>query len=1583
MSETFDKFKILFLVDVNQGKCDHDVKVLANRISLSAFRILTAVSEKVLNKKVSKRGNKIPHLQWSYKIYNSSHYKLMRQVNPFKEFKNRYFEEFENTVERNIETAIEEYSQHVESKGNSSGKQYPAQVLNKVLNEIALDYQWEDPDIFSPVKSRRKNNKNEQTRKTENIVFLFINSPKNPSELRQFSGKVVLDDEIFLDSFMPPDLINKLLHNIKLYWIDTDISCLDVVPESIQLVETAIHKLHGSLIPVDTLVQTNRQCVVNVFSPLSLKEAGPPGNKGSPPLMGLISYTSVLEYHLKQQQTTQQQTKLRAANAGPFCTKCHLMSSENSTMCSFSITPTQVATHMSRSPKKHRNNKTKETQTIHARSLLSDESCNLSLYGVLPLEDTGFLQFKCEQDYLCSSEPNSGDQRDSVPFLSLIEKLIKSSQAVVLLTKSSPAVLYILRPLTSESATLSGLCLGETLGLEKRLGEASKEFSPKKRIPTVEKKPWDQLIARAIQHNSQSTGTSTHPRNNPCFDPNVLGKTHLPGCRQGLVSLIEKLNDRISQLEFLNEDEVQSLRELQRVYRRENKPIRPRETVQSPAKECENMMMNDSKPEPPTTETLPSRGVLMVNKSRQSSVFMEDSSSQSKPQNIEKQTKKLEMKNVQTEFASEEELVQYLIKTYSDMVTNGCENFYLSAQSLVLVPLHFLKDQNVENPQERCVELLEKGVVIPVSSLREKHQKEDKKSQNQTELQLQTVLRFEILSVLQQGDQSLTEEDDKLNEIVALLRTLSFITDPKSLSDFMNSSLVENYIHTLPQTLGNVYDELMQPLPAALEAILSPDNSFDQSVFSKSQMEAELDKSEATPLSQPPSTSEVAPKSNDLSINKARTRKIMHHPSLSDIGSQRQIFVLSAKPKEPTSSRKRRKSKRDLVKQFKNKTKLERRQSVAVMETVKSPRGGKRLSSQIKSSKSGYLMSPPFKSPVRKKTLVAETPSHKQKNSAMWKRQEAERRRSQSNTSVKVVEESPLKSDRPSLLSPSQNKRALHKVRRSFYSSSAGPLVRSRSLTQANADLGDRIAGRTRDNTGTLNSILKKPQCQSALFKSPDRNSSFLLSQLMGSPTPHKRGSKTPGKGTPQKVIAESPSMNTRSRSPSVSKGFPKALFQESPSCRKSHSKIVRHSPKQKEYVGKDEEKAVSFSNTPRKSSGVLVAESPSQNTRSKSLVTPTRKSVRAILFGKSPEGKPGEESRTPSKSTPRARRLILSKTPVKGQKSAQQNTDEGDQLAEKLNDEEKDVSRAAAKSAAVVDETQDVNSKKSPEKCKTPSPKIQRKIRTPSSLNHWQRRKRGRDESLVSPKVLAKRFRASQDSQESVSSELNNCELEGDNNMIFASLSQDNGQINKKKRALDITEDSSLIFSPSKRKRTMKHSEQRVLRTSYCLHNRISSERLISMGSFASGTSEGFDTTDLQASQSSSLGFHSQTSRLSQASTSSVELSNTNDDVFLSQIQDQGTKEPGVGDSPAFGLGKNTRKQEVSATESGSSSGQKVSPTGRKYSPNVTAKSLMHLMNSPLLGLDKMEKSPHINRNVAIVKHQRPRSRRSLNLQQ
>lgn len=566
------------------------------------------------------------------------------------------------------------------------------------------------------------------------------------------------------------------------------------------------------------------------------------------------------------------------------------------------------------------------------------------------------------------------------------------------------------------------------------------------------------------------------------------------------------------------------------------------------------------------------------------------------------------------------------------------------------------------------------------------------------------------------------------------------------------------------------------------------------------------------------------------------------------------------------------------------------------------------------------------------------------------------------------------------LLSPSQNKRALHKVRRSFYSASAGPLIRSRSMTQTNTDLVENIADRTSHNSGKLNSILRKPPSQSSIFKSPDRNSSFLLSQLMGSPTPQKPGSKTPGKETPRKAIAGSPSKNTRSKSPFVSKGFPKALFQESPNCRNNRSKIVRHSPKLPFSGGKDDERSVKFTKTPRKSPCELVIQSPSQNTRSKSLVTPTRKSVRAILFGKSPEAKAGEEKqdrKTPSKSYLRARRLILSKTPVKGQKATNLDQSAGteENLTVKITDEEGNTGNTSK--TFVNDGNKDMDSEKSPANCGTPSPKIQRKIRTPNSLNHWQRRKRGRDESMQSPKCLAKK-----DAQHRYESASSN-ETEVDNDIIFASLSQEDGHISCRKRGLDIKEDKSIIFSPSKRKRTMKHSDQGSFRTSYTLHNRITYEKKNSLlNSFVSGNSEGFDTTDLTDSQSSF--------RLSQGSTSSMDFSSTKDEVFWLQnpghekaatsVSEHDTNTGNAGTSPVFRSGKKTRKMELSDIEG--TSGQKVSPSEKKYSPNVSARSLMHLMNSPLLGSDIVEKSPNVNDKIAIVGQQRPRSRRSLNLQ-
>lgn len=61
--------------------------------------------------------------------------------------------------------------------------------------------------------------------------------------------------------------------------------------------------------------------------------------------------------------------------------------------------------------------------------------------------------------------------------------------------------------------------------------------------------------------------------------------------------------------------------------------------------ECEQL--NSSKPELSYSDTLPSRGVLMVNKSRQSSVLRDVNSTTANTQGPAKQDNKPEMTNVQ------------------------------------------------------------------------------------------------------------------------------------------------------------------------------------------------------------------------------------------------------------------------------------------------------------------------------------------------------------------------------------------------------------------------------------------------------------------------------------------------------------------------------------------------------------------------------------------------------------------------------------------------------------------------------------------------------------------------------------------------------------------------------------------------------------------------------------------------------------------------------------------------------------------------------------------------------------------------
>ena len=636
-------------------------------------------------------------------------------------------------------------------------------------------------------------------------------------------------------------------------------------------------------------------------------------------------------------------------------------------------------------------------------------------------------------------------------------------------------------------------------------------------------------------------------------------------------------------------------------------------------------------------------------------------------------------------------------------------------------------------------------------------------------------------------------------------------------------------------------------------------------------------------------------------------------------------------------------------------------------------------------------------------------------------------------------------------------------------------------------ELADKISGKKRHLSGRLSSILlhNSPSVAVKTFKSPDKNSSFLLSQLMSSPTTPSSSRKTPRKSsstTPAKSITESPSMNTRSKSPAVALGFarPKALFQESPlkhgpdSAKKSQRQIGSGKKSQSFGFSSAVPSSPVVVDTPKKVISPVI-QSPSQNTRSKVTCTPTRQSVRAALFVKSPEAKSckqivctsfehgslnSEGAQKSSRQLVRRKSIVVSDNAIiQDPEKEQVPTSSGKFVVEGCSN----VSKAAGQqseiklqwdgksnevcgisfsseqvrtlktqaSKAGVSKTPSPLTKKKKRKLSTPSPSEKQIRKTPSSLDKWPRKKRGSDLSSPKSVVYSKGTDSGSKSLKSLFKKVDEKEenMEVENETIFSDLSQDvkssqesTSSILPRKRSLHLSpENISTIFSPSKRRRILdnqhidENSEVNTLlcrgqgkssmaklqgkenpRLSYCLHSRILSRK----ASEASGASEGFPT-----GSQSSWNVNSQQSlgSLSQTSWGTDDyLSSTNDDVFVNLSQNKLEEEEmdARSDSPVFGSSRKKKLEMKPDNTDGSVSKdslskmesvvEKASSSGTKYSPNVSAKSLMHLMNSPLLKSPVSRKgaqsltSPKLDKdslNVRRKKMSDKSSRRSLNL--
>ena len=146
------------------------------KIKLGSLKLLLNFGAK------TERG--IEGVRWSWKYYDSRTYRPDTSRKQFLDLGRKVFGEFESELADKYCKAFD--NQQEEDELSSEGRRPHSFVLKKALQEVLIDYNWDGPDISSPVKTtRRKHNGSLGTvpplsSGTHNAVVVVANVSKGP-----------------------------------------------------------------------------------------------------------------------------------------------------------------------------------------------------------------------------------------------------------------------------------------------------------------------------------------------------------------------------------------------------------------------------------------------------------------------------------------------------------------------------------------------------------------------------------------------------------------------------------------------------------------------------------------------------------------------------------------------------------------------------------------------------------------------------------------------------------------------------------------------------------------------------------------------------------------------------------------------------------------------------------------------------------------------------------------------------------------------------------------------------------------------------------------------------------------------------------------------------------------------------------------------------------------------------------------------------------------------------------------------------------------------------------------------------------
>ena len=223
MSLENNKFKILFLVDVSvvtrQNEADGNVDQTINLIRSCVLKVLLHFTTLV------KDENR--QLQWGFKFYNT-HKQRYTNRNIFRDIDIKQFEEFENDLEQLLETSFTHHTPSSLSQQNLESGCDRSDQLSTQLKDIIYDFQWQGPDISSPVKLPRRSSLVRPPPNTStqlNAVFLISDCPHTIDDVASFAtceGNISVKD--LLSEILSPSVYQQfhVARDLRLFWIDTD-----------------------------------------------------------------------------------------------------------------------------------------------------------------------------------------------------------------------------------------------------------------------------------------------------------------------------------------------------------------------------------------------------------------------------------------------------------------------------------------------------------------------------------------------------------------------------------------------------------------------------------------------------------------------------------------------------------------------------------------------------------------------------------------------------------------------------------------------------------------------------------------------------------------------------------------------------------------------------------------------------------------------------------------------------------------------------------------------------------------------------------------------------------------------------------------------------------------------------------------------------------------------------------------------------------------------------------------------------------------------------------------------------------------